>query len=137
MANPMVLPSGAPCASAADFGCRGIEVPQSVGGNNRSFSYPANGYGGVSAGSSQADRRRLTAAVLNCRAVGLAGRDSGIPVPTWLDVFLVEPALNRSRGSVKYTDAKNVYVEAIGITAAGGGGGVGQVVRRDTPYLIR
>jgi hypothetical protein len=75
--------------------------------------------------------------VINCRALNVHGKTDGIPVPTWLEVFLVEPALNRGQGSNIYTDQKDIYVEAIGETSASGNNTAGQVVRRDVPYLIR
>lgn len=89
------------------------------------------------------DRRVITAAVLNCKAIGLHGRGKKAPVLKWVDLFLVEPSMNRKRCSqhapcnVDYTDVKEVYVELIGereIPANGGGGG--GPVRRDVPYLV-
>jgi len=92
----------------------------------------------VCAGSSIApsatvpDRRVLTVAVINCAAEGVNGRRTGVHVTKWVDVFLIEPSLDRVR-----TSAKDVYVEVIGETTLGGGGGTASnTVKRDVPYLI-
>ena len=50
----------------------------------------------------------------------------------WIEFFLVEPSLQRPN-----TDANDVYVEIIGETSLGAGSTAGQVVRRDTPYLVK
>lgn len=81
------------------------------------------------------DRRRISAAVVNCREEAAQGNTT-VKVIRWVDVFLVEPAFVRYRGSTKVTDDNNVYVEVIGNTDLAGGGSGGQVVRRDKPYLI-
>ena len=70
--------------------------------------------------------------MLNCQALVVHGKTTNAPVPTWLDVFLVEPAVNRSG----YTDGKEVYAEIIGVTTSSSAN-AGQVVRRDKPFLIR
>lgn len=116
----------------------GINVPQ-VKGSEAAFSYPATGRAGVASSTTQADRRRVSVAVLNCQALGVHGKTSNAPVPTWLDVFLVEPAIDRQDkppAKTLYTDNKDVYVEIIGVTTASSAN-AGQVVRRDKPYLIR
>lgn len=80
-----------------------------------------------------ADRRVLPVAVVNCAAEGVSGRKTGVHVTKWVDVFLTEPSLDRVR-----TSNKDVYVEVIGETVLGGGGGTtGNTVRRDVPYLIQ
>lgn len=81
------------------------------------------------------DRRRFTAAVVNCREEAAKGNTT-VKVTKWVDVFLVEPAFVRYRGGTKITNDNNVYVEVIGETPLAGGGITGQVVRRDKPYLI-
>lgn len=125
MAHPSVAVNGVP---------RGINVPQSGGGTNYAFGSPATGRTGVTPNASIVDRRRLTVAVLNCRAINLHGKTTDIPVPQWLDIFLTEPSLNRSG----YTDQKDVYAEVIGPSLEGvGEGSISQLVRRDVPYLIR
>lgn len=128
-------------ANKTGTGTSGIDIPQIVSANEAAFSYPATGRAGVAAGATQVDRRRLSVAVLNCVALGVKGKTTNVPVPTWLDVFLVEPAANRAdKGGSKtlYTDQKDIYVEVIGKTGSGANGSTGgQVVRRDTPYLIK
>ena len=114
---------------------KGIAVRQDIG-QNSAFSKPTGQNGaGVAASATQADRRRISAAVLNCIALNAHGKTVGAPVTTWLDLFLVEPAISRTTGVI--TDQKEVYVEVIGVTTAAGNNAAGQVVRRDLPYLIK
>lgn len=89
------------------------------------------------------DRRILTAAVLNCKAIGVHGRAKGAPVLKWVDMFLVEPAWDRKRCekqapcNVDYTDKREIYVELVAerdMPAFGESGA--PVFRRDVPYLI-
>jgi Flp pilus assembly protein TadG len=109
-------------------------------GANQLLDYDAavcssgEGYGtGVVPGGSNIDRRRISIAVVNCVANGVNGNATDVPVQQWVDVFLVEPSVNRVR-----TSAGDIYVEVIGNSMAGAAGGTaGQVVRRDVPYLIR
>ncbi|SNT12765.1 pilus assembly protein TadG-related protein [Sphingopyxis indica] len=87
---------------------------------------------GVVPGTTTPDRRVLTVAVVNCQAEGVGGRTADVHVTKWIDMFLVEPSLSRTR-----TEASDVYGEIIGETELGGGGGTsGNTVRRDVPYLI-
>jgi len=87
----------------------------------------------VAPSATVADRRVLPVAVVNCAAEGVSGRKTGVHVEKWVDVFLTEPSLDRVR-----TSNKDVYVEVIGETVLGGGGGTtGNTVRRDVPYLIQ
>ena len=88
--------------------------------------------------TSQADRREISVAVINCNAVIANGKTKDAPVATWMDIFLVEPALNRGTGtgSNLYTDQKDIYVEMVKATTAANAT-AGQVIRRDKPYLIR
>ncbi|NUT01428.1 MAG: hypothetical protein HOP96_10665 [Sphingomonas sp.] len=98
------------------------------------------------------DRRRITAAVVNCRRVaattGLNGKKT-IPVAGFIDVFLVEPSLDRTRctgcssipqGGQNYDNAygsrNDIYVEVIGASGTGEGGALPQISRRDVPRLI-
>ena len=114
----------------------GMAVPQ-IDNKSRAFSYPATGRPGVAASTTQADRRRISVAVLNCQALNVNGKVSNAPVASWLDIFLVEPAIDRSdKVNGQFTDQKDVYVEIIGVTTASSAN-AGQVVRRDKPYLIR
>jgi hypothetical protein len=56
-----------------------------------------------------------------------------VAVTKWIDVFLVEPSVNRAR-----TSQSDVYVEVIGPTQIGGGGDTtsAQTVRVSKPYLV-
>ena len=79
------------------------------------------------------DRRRISVAVVNCAENNVRGNREGVPVEKWIDVFLVEPSLNRNR-----TNDGDMYVEIIGEAVPGGSGSTaGQVIRHDAPYLIR
>ena len=94
----------------------------------------AQGYGtGQVPNSTTPDRRRISVAVVNCTANNVHGNSTNIPVEKWIDVFLVEPSLNRAR-----TNQGDIYVEVIGEALAGGSGSTaGQVIRHDVPYLIK
>lgn len=92
---------------------------------------PSNGSGLVPGGGT-VDRRRISAAVINCNRYDVHGGGGTVyPVKKWVELFLVEPSLNRER-----TDANDVYVEVIGETTLGGGATAGQVTQRAVPYLI-
>ncbi len=82
-----------------------------------------------------ADRRRISVAVVNCNAHNVKGNMSGVPVRRWMDVFLVQPSVNRDSNR---TSQDEIYVEIIGETAAGSRGETaGTVIRRDMPLLLR
>ncbi|AKQ41357.1 hypothetical protein CP97_03875 [Aurantiacibacter atlanticus] len=112
----------------------------------RSLALPNSPYGLVP--GSQSDRRRLSVAVLNCTALttgtghnNLNNRE--LAVGSWIDVFMVEPAIARKRCqsgngcNVTYTEAFDVYAEVIGRTDIGGdNGSSAQTIRRDLPRLI-
>jgi Flp pilus assembly protein TadG len=118
---------------------KGIGVYQTVStpANNAAFSFPASGNGaGVGVSASQPDRRTIAVAVLNCQALNAHGKTTNVPVPTWLKVFLTEPAIKRGTGSDLYTDQKDIYVEFIEKTKASEDA-FASVVRRDVPYLIK
>lgn len=86
-----------------------------------------------------ADRRRLSVAIVNCLANNVSGNKSGVPVQRWMDVFLVEPSLQRkAEGGRRGTGQDQIYVEVIGETIGGSSGETaGAVVRRDLPYLVK
>lgn len=115
-----------------NVGGYGMADPQ-INGSEAAFSYPATGAPGVGS----PDRRRISIAVVNCHALSVKGQTSGVPVVNWIDSFLVQPAFQRGPNAPSqiYTDQKDVYVEVIGST--GVGSSLGQIVRRDRPYLIR
>jgi Flp pilus assembly protein TadG len=96
---------------------------------------PGKGYVPAIAPSSTSnvDRRRLVVAVVNCTAQNVHGNSTNVQVQKWIDTFLVEPMADRASGR---TNKKELYVEVIGETVAGGGNG-GPVVRRDVPYLLK
>jgi Flp pilus assembly protein TadG len=81
------------------------------------------------------DRRVLTVAVINCGAEsiqgGVNGKKSNVGVTKWIDVFLVEPSVARTR-----TTANDLYVEVIKERDIGSNATTGGTVRRDVPYLI-
>lgn len=125
-----------------------INFNQPGQGSTSAYSTPQTGVclaPGITPGGTSVDRRRISAAVLNCKALGVNGGGNTVyPVATWMDVFLVEPSIGRTKCdggaggcNTKFTDKTDVYVEIIGETTAGGAGSTaGQVVRRDKPYLI-
>lgn len=122
-----------------------VASTQSLPGNVAAYSSPVCLAPGITPSSSTVDRRRISAAVLNCQALNVHGSTNNVQVVKWVDLFLVEPSFARTKCSngggsdcsTKYTDKTDVYVEMIGETnAAGFGPTAGQVVRKDVPYLI-
>ena len=88
---------------------------------------------GIVPGGSNVDRRRISTAVVNCNAWNVHGGTGTVyPVIKWIELFLVEPSLNRDR-----TDQNDVYAEVIGETQTGAASTAAQVVRHDVPYLIK
>ena len=127
VANPTVVVGGS---------ARGIGVAQ-IAGSKMAFGSPANGIAGITPSSAGVDRRRISVAVLNCNALKLHGKTSGIDPVKWLDVFLVEPSTDRKIGGTKWTEKKEVYVEVIGETGSGlNGASNPQVIERSVPYLV-
>ncbi len=112
-------------------------------GGKRAYSTPVCLAPGIAPGGSNVDRRRISAAVINCDARDISPSDTDMPVLKWVDLFLVEPSYARDKcksgagcGTV-YSQKSDVYVELIGETEAGGSGNGGaQTVARDVPYLI-
>ena len=94
---------------------------------------PVQGYGiGQIPSPTTPDRRRISLAVVNCTANSVNGSSTNVPVEKWIEMFLVEPSLSRAR-----TNAGDVYAEVISETTSGAGATAGQVIRRDTPYLVK
>jgi len=96
---------------------------------------PLKTYGGAGTvpSATVADRRRLSVAVINCLAEGVKGNSKSVPVTEFMDVFLVQPSVDRGR-----TSKDEIYVEIIGKTKSGSAGETaGTVIRRDVPYLVR
>lgn len=117
--------------------------------NLAAYSTPQAGqcnYPGIAPNANNIDRRRLTAAVVNCRLADKNKQLNGkktIPVAGYIDVFMVEPSIDRTKCdgnqngcSTSYTSRNDVYVEVIGASGTGEGGGTPQITRRDTPRLI-
>jgi Flp pilus assembly protein TadG len=111
--------------------------PTSASGNTL-VSYPspvcsaAQGYGtGQIPGPTTPDRRRISVAVVNCMANNVKGDSTNVPVEKWIDVFLVEPSLNRAR-----TNNGDMYVEVIGETK-NAGQNASAVIVHQVPYLIK
>jgi hypothetical protein len=119
-------------------GGKGINFKQSLPSpsKNAAFSIPSTGHAGVAQGASQPDRRTIAVAVLNCRALNVHGKTTNVPVPSWLKVFLTEPAVQRGSNPDTYTDDKDIYVEFIEKSTAQTDE-FEEVVRRDVPYLIK
>jgi hypothetical protein len=113
---------------------------------------------GLAPNPSGIDRRRITAAVVNCISVaastGLNGKKT-LPVAGFIDVFLTEPSVDRRRcdtgggcagnstfayNSNSYQNAygsrNDIYIEVIGASGTGQGGAIPQISRRDVPRLI-
>jgi hypothetical protein len=92
---------------------------------------PTQGYGnGATPGPTTPDRRTISVAVVNCLQQGVNGSSTGVAVTDWMDVFLVEPSVNRQR-----TNAGDIYVEVVRRSANASNGAV-QVVKKSVPYLI-
>jgi Flp pilus assembly protein TadG len=118
-------------------GTPGINQPQVVG-TQAAFgnSTQATGDAPADESTSQPDRRTIAVAVLDCNALTVHGKTTNVPVPSWLKVFLVEPAANRGSGSNLYTDQKDIYVEYIEKSKSQDDE-FSEVVRRDVPYLVK
>jgi Flp pilus assembly protein TadG len=107
-----------------------------TGGTLVSYGAPqcsaAQGYGsGTVPSAATPDRRKISVAVVNCIQQGVNGSSTDVQVKDWIDVFLVEPSLNRAR-----TNAGDIYVEVINRTDNASGGGAVQVIKKSVPYLI-
>lgn len=97
------------------------------------FGQPSTGHPGVAPGTTQADRRVMAVAVLNCQALNVHGKSTNVPVAAWMDTFLVMPVASRPG---IFSDS-NIYVEEIGTTTRSAADSNPIVLRRDRPYLIR
>jgi Flp pilus assembly protein TadG len=110
------------------------------------YSTPQAGvckFPGIAPNANGIDRRRLTAAVVNCHAYGKINGRKTIPVAGYIDVFLVEPSKDRTLCDgnqlpckTKITNRDDIYVEAIGVSGTGQGGAIPQITRRSVPRLI-
>ncbi|WP_336985680.1 pilus assembly protein TadG-related protein [Altererythrobacter aquiaggeris] len=115
-------------------GAKVLGGPSAVSAYGSPVCSAGKGYGsGQVPATNVSDRRRLSVAVINCEAENVAGKSLDKRVTAFMDIFLVQPSLDRDR-----TAKDEIYVEVIGQTAAGSAGETaGTVVRRDVPYLIR
>ena len=95
-----------------------------------SYGLPQCGAGQVPGGNTP-DRRRISVAVVNCQANSVGGNSNNVPVEKWIDVFLVEPSINRQR-----TNNGDIYAEVIGETVNGGNNAT-QVVVHQVPHLVK
>lgn len=103
-----------------------------LGPRNSTYGQPVCG-SSITPSDTVPDRRRLSVAVINCRAHNVRGNSPDVPVREFMDVFLVQPSLDRDR-----TRKDEIYVEVIGKTKSGSAGETaGTVIRRDVPYLIK
>lgn len=99
--------------------------------NQCAYPFPKNGTG-VAPGANQKDRRVLTVAAVDC--TGLNGKGN-VTVKNWVDMFLVEPSLNRT---TPYTTGQSqIYGEIIGVTKKPNGNTAFQYYLRQRPRLIR
>ncbi|NVE94179.1 TadE/TadG family type IV pilus assembly protein [Altererythrobacter lutimaris] len=114
------------------------DTPAGAAGNqlttrNKAVCGPALG----APASTSTDRRVMSVAVINCRLHNVNGRERNLPVLTWMDVFLVQPSLNRA-SSGKWTGKDDIYVEIIReVDISNSGTSGGPLIRRDQPYLVR
>ncbi len=111
----------------------GMQPPTPATTRNQAVCGPALGAPATTTG----DRRVMSVAVINCRLHNVQGFTPDLPVLTWIDVFLVQPSLDRPNDG-KFTGKDDIYVEIIGETVISGSGSLGgPLVRRDQPYLVR
>ena len=131
IANRGVTKDGVVVLGSRKSSGNGASALTSYGTPQCSFS---QGYGsGQVPGPTTPDRRRISVAVVNCQKYGVKGSSTNVPVEKWIDIFLVEPSVNRAR-----TNNGDIYVEVIGEAKAGTGSNVaGQVIRRDMPVLLK
>ena len=80
----------------ADVVAAGANVQSA--GSLTGYSTPVCRPPGITPSETVPDRRRIPVAVINCEAQGLAGRENGVDVLDWYDVFLVAPAFTRGTG---------------------------------------
>lgn len=88
---------------------------------------------GLAPSATAVDRRKASVAVINCVAQSVNGHSVNVETVKWMDVFLVEPSLDRNTDR---TSKAEIYIEVIGETETGNGEQA-QLVRRDVPYLVR
>jgi len=93
---------------------------------------PAQTDGGVSFGpgtvpdDTTPDRRKISVGVVNCVDQGVNGSSNGLQTVGFLEAFLVEPSVARSRNG-----RGDIYVEVVGAST-----NAVQLVSKKVPYLI-
>lgn len=83
----------------------------------------------------QLDRRLSAIAVVDCNDYNgkvVSGKATGVKVLKWIEIFFVEPSLDRPR-----TTKGDIYVEIVREVKFGEGAEATAPVRKDVPYLIR
>jgi Flp pilus assembly protein TadG len=124
-------------ASAVDAKRRLAETQTNGNGNGNGNSTNYYSYANARCAAAQGatatvkDRRVLTAAVVNCTAGNVHGAVTIAPIG-WIDMFLVEPSINRSR-----TGQDQIYVEIIGGATRPDGGAPFQYYLKQRPRLIK
>jgi hypothetical protein len=102
------------------------------GGAFKQWGSPVCKPPGLPSGVDQPDRRVIAVAVAdNCAS--LSGSSTAAQIGAWAEAFLTQPVVARPGAGVAGTD---LYVEVIGRARPSGNGTIGQLVRRDVPYLI-
>jgi len=88
------------------------------------------------------DRRVIPVAVVDCGSLTGGGASVTLKPLAWMDIFLVEPSLDRHADETKpssdvFTSKGDFYGEIVRVTDQGTGGVGGQIVRRDKPFLVK
>ena len=107
--------------------------PEFTAGGNTQYGRPVCKAPGPSPGPTQPDRRVMAVAVAN-NCASLHGGSTAVDVGAWMEVFLVQPSVDRPAATGD--DATDIYIEVIGRANPTGSGATAQVVHRDVPYLI-
>lgn len=125
-------------AAVTISGCNG-------GGNNCDFkwtnycAYPTALYGTAAVPTGK-DRRILTVAAVDCSQGANTGSNHSFYLKRWVDIFLVEPSLNRNAGSLGVTQGTSqsqIYGEIVGLAKKADGTSGFQYYGRNKAVLIR
>ncbi len=125
-------------------------LPTQTIGTTKAYGAPQCELPAVPPDPAGEDRRRITAAVVNChsQSSSLNGKKT-LKVAGYSDIFLVEPSVARTRcngcsnftlNGVTYVNgygsANDIYVEIIGASGTGQGGAVPVITQRSVPHLV-